>query len=352
MAEPIKVLIVDDSAFNRRNVAGALANHSDIRLVGTAADGEEALRLVSILKPTVITLDLEMPKMDGFTFLRILMSKFPTPVIVFSSYSQRENIFRALELGAFDFISKPDRYLDSEVADVKDTLLSKVVAAHWARHRVQPRPSYESGGNLFAEFRPVEVSRQPPRYLVAVASSTGGPTALMDIFGRLPEKRSLSVLVAQHMPEKFTRTFAERLDRRSHLRVAEAQDGDVVGERMGYVCPGGRCMQLETGTLKSSFKLRVRAPEAGDRYVPSADRLLSSAAQVAGPRCIGLILTGMGDDGVQGARAIQEAGGQVIAESEDTAVVYGMPGAAVRAGVVDHVLPLPEIVEWLCQLGS
>jgi two-component system chemotaxis response regulator CheB len=165
----------------------------------------------------------------------------------------------------------------------------------------------------------------------------------------LPDNAKFAVVIAQHMPDKFTRTFAERLDRRSALRVAEATDYDVVGEGMGFVCPGRQCMELEMPP-KGPLRLRVRAPDERDRYVPSADRLLTSVAYAVGKKAIGVILTGMGDDGVQGARAIVDAGGFVVAESETTAVVYGMPGAAVRAGVATLTLPLTDIGDWISRL--
>jgi len=188
----------------------------------------------------------------------------------------------------------------------------------------------------------------PPRHVVAIASSTGGPSALLEIFGRMPSGGSIAILVAQHMPDKFTRTFAERLDRRGPMRTAEAQDADKVFAMSGFVCPGRQCMELVA--IGSELRLKVAPAGPGDRYVPSADRLLKSVAQAVGPRAIGVILTGMGDDGVEGAKAIREAGGMVIAESQETAVVYGMPSAAVRAGIVSRVLPLQQIGEYLAQL--
>ncbi|MEJ7728126.1 MAG: CheB methylesterase domain-containing protein [Polyangiaceae bacterium] len=195
-----------------------------------------------------------------------------------------------------------------------------------------------------------------PRHLVAIASSTGGPTALLELFTKLPERFAGAMLVAQHMPDKFTRTFAERLDRKGPVRTSEAQDGDPVSLRRGYVCPGKMCMELVQGPgaapgSLADLRVKVAPPQPADRYVPSADRLLKSVAQVAASRAVGIILTGMGDDGVNGARAIRAAGGTVIAESEASAVVYGMPGAAVRAGVVNESLSLPEIVEFLSLLG-
>jgi two-component system chemotaxis response regulator CheB len=196
----------------------------------------------------------------------------------------------------------------------------------------------------------VNVPYVAPRHVIAIASSTGGPSALLEIFGKMPATSAAAILVAQHMPDKFTRTFAERLDKRGPVRTSEAQDGDRVARMTGYVCPGRQCMELTS--FGSELRLQVGAPTSADRYVPSADRLLKSAAAVAGAKCIGVILTGMGDDGVEGAKAIRDAGGTVIAESQETAVVYGMPGAAVRAGVADKVLPLPQIAEFLADLSG
>jgi two-component system chemotaxis response regulator CheB len=347
---PLRVLVVDDSVFNRRSISEILATSTTIEVVGKAADGEEALRLVGALKPDAITLDLEMPRMDGFTFLRILMTKMPTPVIVVSSYSQKENVFKALELGALDFVAKPDRYSDPDLGAIRDELVRKVLLVRSVRRLApaqQRRPS-ESGAARPAEVRP-ETSLAQPRQIIAIASSTGGPSALMEIFARLPTNYTHGVVIAQHMPDKFTRTFAERLDRRSQLRVAEAQERDGLGAGTAFVCPGRQCMELESGPRGIS-RLRVMPPAEQDRYVPSADRLLTSVARVAGRRAVGVILTGMGDDGVVGARAIIDAGGIVVAESESTAVVYGMPGAAVRAGVATLTLPLGEIAELLARL--
>jgi two-component system chemotaxis response regulator CheB len=348
---PIRLLVVDDSAYNRRNIAEIFTNEPSVEVVGKAADGEEALRLATTLKPDVITCDLEMPRMDGFTFLRILMAKQPTPVLVVSSYSQKENVFKALELGALDFIAKPDRQISADAADLKEQILAKVKMVRALRPGALASPmlkrSMPSLAPKIADSAkpPTTV---PPRHVVAIASSTGGPSALLEIFGRMPSGGSIAILVAQHMPDKFTRTFAERLDRRGPMRTAEAQDADKVFAMSGFVCPGRQCMELVA--IGSELRLKVAPAGPGDRYVPSADRLLKSVAQAVGPRAIGVILTGMGDDGVEGAKAIREAGGMVIAESQETAVVYGMPSAAVRAGIVSRVLPLQQIGEYLAQL--
>jgi two-component system chemotaxis response regulator CheB len=343
--------VVDDSVFNRRSISEIFATSPTIEVVGKAADGEEALRLVGALKPDAITLDLEMPRMDGFTFLRILMTKMPTPVIVVSSYSQKENVFKALELGALDFVAKPDRYSDPDLGGIREELVRKVLLVRSVRRLApaqQQKRAADSQTTRTPEARP-DAPVVAPRQIVAIASSTGGPSALMEIFSRLPNNYAHGVVIAQHMPDKFTRTFAERLDRRSQLRVGEAQERDAVGAGTAFVCPGRQCMELETGA-RGNLRLRVMLPGEHDRYVPSADRLLTSVARTVGRRAVGVILTGMGDDGVLGARAIIDAGGIVVAESESTAVVYGMPGSAVRAGVATLTLPLGEIGEFLARL--
>ncbi len=358
---PIRLLVVDDSAYNRRNIAEVFAGSTEVEVVGKAADGEEALRLASLLKPDVITLDLEMPRMDGFTFLRILMTKQPTPVIVVSSYSQKENVFKALELGALDFVAKPTAQIAPDATDLREQILEKVLLVRQLRASFTPPPPMsrrQVSGNFGPDGRPLgpegaasrPVGYLAPKHVVAIASSTGGPSALLEIFGKVPPTSTAAIVVAQHMPDKFTRTFAERLDRRGPLRTAEAADGDRVARLTGFVCPGRQCMEI----VQNGVELRVTIvpPRPEDRYVPSADRLLKSVAQAAGARAVGIILTGMGDDGVEGARAIRDAGGLVVAESQETAVVYGMPGAAVRAGIPQKVLPLPQIAELIAQLPT
>jgi two-component system chemotaxis response regulator CheB len=351
----LRVLVVDDSAYNRRNIGDILASASDIELVGKAGDGEEALRLATTLRPDVITLDLEMPKMDGFTFLRILMSRQPTPVIVVSSYSQKENVFKALELGAVDFVAKPDRQVSPDAHELKEQILSKMQMVR--NLRVPPpkgRPPMASRASFTNEAAPAPVPTSignPPRNVVVIGSSTGGPTALIDIFAKMPARAPTALLVAQHMPDKFTRTFAERLDRKGAMRVTEAQDMDIVSASTGTICPGRQCMEIEAVPGTAEYRVRISAPGAADRYVPSANRLFRSAAIALGHKAIGVVLTGMGDDGVEGAKAIRNAGGTVIAESPETAVVYGMPGAVVRAGVASESLPLSQIADYLANMG-
>jgi two-component system chemotaxis response regulator CheB len=350
----LRVLVVDDSAYNRRNIGDILASASDIELVGKAGDGEEALRLATTLRPDVITLDLEMPRMDGFTFLRILMARQPTPVIVVSSYSQKENVFKALELGAVDFVAKPDRQVSPDAHELKEQILSKMqmirnLRIPQIRTRV-PATARASFTNEAPAPVPLAVPAITPRHIVVIGSSTGGPTALIDIFARMPARAPTALLVAQHMPDKFTRTFAERLDRKGAMRVTEAQDMDVLSASSGTICPGRQCMEIEMIPSRNEYRVRVSAPSASDRYVPSANRLFRSAATALGHKAVGVVLTGMGDDGVEGAKAIRQAGGTVIAESAETAVVYGMPGAVVRAGFASESMPLGQIADYLATL--
>ncbi|NOU28995.1 MAG: chemotaxis-specific protein-glutamate methyltransferase CheB [Polyangiaceae bacterium] len=350
--KPLRLLIVDDSAYNRRLIQGLFAGRSDVTVVGAAADGEEAIRLSSSLEPDVITLDLEMPKMDGFTALRILLAKRQVPIIVVSSYAQRENVFKALELGAIDFVTKATSTIDANAEDLKREILQKVLAVRGAPFRADSRrPSQrrlsDDSGRLPSSEMKVAVAVVPKRVIV-IASSTGGPTALLELVGALPKDFPHALLVAQHMPEKFTRTFAERLGRRGALRGAEAEDRMRVHAASVLVCPGGYSMEI----LRDAGELfvRVARPLPSDRYVPSGDRLLSSAAVAFGKDAVGVVLTGMGDDGLVGARRIREAGGLIVAEAEETAVVYGMPGAVVAEKLANLELPLPKIADFLATL--
>ncbi len=358
MTAPLRVLVVDDSAYNRRNIADILGGNDEVEVVGKAADGEEALRLALQLKPDVITLDLEMPRMDGFTFLRILMARQPTPVIVVSSYSQKENVFKALELGAIDFVAKPEQRYSFD-GPIRREILQKVRLIRSLRPLTyRPLPASTAAVTAPAVRGADSTLRAPQpqlRYLIAIASSTGGPSAVLELISRIPERFTGSLLIAQHMPDKFTKTFAERLDKKGNIRVSEAMDNDPVAARRALVCPGRNCMEVIVGAgggigLQADLRIRLVAPSKSDRYVPSADRLFRSVAEVAGSRAVGIILTGMGDDGTKGARHIIDAGGMVIAESEETAVVYGMPGAAVRAGVVTEILALGAIADYLTTL--
>jgi len=344
----IRVLVIDDSAFSRKAITRMLATSPLVEVVGVARDGEEALRKTFELQPDLITLDLEMPKMDGFTFLRIVMSKRPTPVIVISGRAGEEDVFKALELGAVDFIAKPKPHAVPELVDIEQELIRKV-------HTIRELRIEKVRERLRAQPAPVTRRRADghgtPPGVVVIGSSTGGPAALMQVFGSFPEAPPLAFLVAQHMPEGFTRGFAERLDRLTPLRATEAQGGETPARGTILIAPGGSHLELEaSGT---DIVTRVVRPTPADKYTPSVDRLFQSAAKSFGGNVLAVVLTGMGDDGRKGVEAVKSAGGSIIAESEDTAVIFGMPLQAIRTGVVDQVLPLGEIATAIEQgIGS
>jgi two-component system chemotaxis response regulator CheB len=344
----LRVLVVDDSALNRRTLGELLRSSAGVHVVGTAGDGEQALRMASQLNPDLITLDLEMPRMDGFTFLRLLMTNRPTPVVVISSHSAKDNVFRALELGALDFITKPDALGVEPLKPQLDRMIETVRQLSPAGFGLR-RGLFKQAAEQAATAAAIAGSGMPSP-VVAIAASTGGPSALMELFAALPSSGAGAIAVAQHMPERFTRTFAERLDRQSSFRVREAEHLFELSPHSALICPGGRSLELERRGERLVARVVRRSTE--DRYAPSADRLFSSVARAAGERAVGVVLTGMGDDAAKGVVEIKQAGGRVLCESEATAVVYGMPRVAVQTGCADEVLPLGELVARVRELVS
>jgi len=333
----IRVLVIDDSAFSRQTITRMLQTSPLVEVVGVARDGEEALRKTLELHPDLITLDLEMPRMDGFTFLRLVMSKRPTPVVVVSGRAGDEDAFKALDLGAVDFIAKPTPRASTELQNIQQELIRKVHAIRELRiDKVSERIHSAPPVIATREARQPSVAR-----VVCIGSSTGGPAALMQTLGAFAEPPPCAFLVAQHMPSGFTRGFAERLDRLTPLRAREAAGGEVPEPGCVLVAPGGSHLELET--VNGRVVTRVTSPQPGDKYTPSVDRLFQSAAKHFGSDLLALVLTGMGDDGRRGVTAVKQCGGTVIAESEETAVIFGMPQQAIRTGAVDRVLTLPEI---------
>lgn len=342
MRAKTKVVVVDDSAFYRRTIAEILNQSTDIEVVRTACNGLDAIRVVSDSSPDVITLDLEMPEMDGFTFLRWLMSNRPIPVVVISSRSEAGSVFKALELGAVDFIEKPSKVASLEIVKLSHELISKVNTAasipkdklHIQSNRMTALyanhfPAH-SGGGLFK--------------LVAVGASTGGPSAIQEIIKRLPRDLPAAIIVSQHMPPVFTRYFAERLDKFGILPVKEAADGEGIKSGVVYISPGGRHLKLISDkTDKRAINVSLLQAKEDDKYSPSVDLMMLSAAEVSGSNTIGVLLTGMGSDGKKGIKKIKESGGRTIAESESTAIVFGMPKEAILDGVIDKILPINEI---------
>lgn len=338
---PLTVLIVDDSATNRRALSKLLELAPGLEVVGRASDGEEGLKKALQLKPDVITLDLEMPKMDGYAFLRLLMARAPTPVIVVSSYGHPSDVFKALQLGAFDFVARPGEGDEAGFAAVRAELIEKLRAAKYMRReepkapsRPPSRPPSASSG-----LTPAHVpEKKPATRLVLIGASTGGPPAVQKVIEALIGL-PVCVLVAQHMPARFTQAFAERLDQLLPFRVSEARSGDLVVPGRVYVAPGGE--QLEVEKRGDELVLSVKMTTPADAHAPSVDRLFTSAAKVAPPGSRAVVLTGMGVDGGKGAAALKKAGVEVWAEAESSAVVFGMPEAAIKAGATAR--PLDEL---------
>lgn len=340
--ERVRVLVIDDSAFNRRTIVKMLEALPNVEVVGYACDGEEGLRKVIDLKPDLVTLDLEMPRMDGFTLLRIVMQKQPTPIIVVSSRSNDEDVFKALELGAVEFVPKPSSRVSPILMDIREVLLEKVREVTKANLRtiLERRPPVAMPRHTEPRPpRPTEIPTGDDFPMVVIGSSTGGPPALQTIFSAIQEPISAGFAVAQHMPPDFTRAFADRLNRFSALDIREAADGDTIRPNQVLIAPGG--FNLEVFRRGGEVIAKVTEPKGHQRYIPSADALFNSAAPVFGSRLLGVVLTGMGNDGARGVQAVKDHGGGVLAEDEDSCVVFGMPKEAIATGKVDAIIPLP-----------
>jgi two-component system chemotaxis response regulator CheB len=333
----IRVLVIDDSAFSRQAITRMLETSPLVEVVGVARDGEEALRKTFELQPDLITLDLEMPRMDGFTFLRLVMAKRATPVMVISGRACEDDVFKALELGAVDFIAKPTPRAAPELVNIEQELIRKVHAIRELRiEKVRERLA-----TLPSVTRRVAVGEASPPRVAVIGSSTGGPAALMQVFGAFAEPPPCAFLVAQHMPSGFTEGFAERIGRLTPLCASEARGGETPQKGTVLVAPGGCHLDLET--RGGRVATRVVTGRLEDKYTPSVDRLFESAAKHYGADLLAVVLTGMGDDGRKGVQIVKDCGGSVIAESESTAVIFGMPQQAIRTGAVDLVLPLGDV---------
>jgi two-component system chemotaxis response regulator CheB len=359
--KPIRILVVDDSAFNRQTITAMLEGVPGFQVVGRAGDGEEGLKMAFQLQPDVITLDLEMPKMDGFSFLRLLMARQPTPVIVISGYATRENVFKALELGALDFVAKPSRTITPELRNIAEELLQKVRLVTQLRmvNLVDRAARTRSVGTMSGTFAPPPapvtppMSRKegpaPPR-LVAIGASTGGPPAINRILVNLEPTLPIGIVITQHMPAKFTKAFAERLDRTTPWHVREAEQGDAITAGCVLVAPGSGSLivKREGGSLK----VDILPPQPEDRYVPSVNRMMTSCAAAMQAELCAIVLTGMGGDGGPGIKAVKAAGGRTLAEAPETAVIFGMPQEAIATGAVDDVVALPNIPERIARFAQ
>jgi two-component system chemotaxis response regulator CheB len=345
---PVRVLVVDDSALMRKLIPQMLAADESIEVVGTAVDGNFCLRKIDELKPHVVTLDLEMPGLNGIDTLKEIMRRQPLPVIVFSSHSTEgaSVTMKALGLGAFDFVTKP-KDTSAHMTETARELIGKIKAA--SESKLKPRMR----NGLPPRPEKITPSKTDPSRIVAIGVSTGGPQALEYMLSQLPGDFPGTIVVVQHMPEGFTEMFAKRLDEQSALRVKEAQSGDVLQPGRVLICPGSRHLKVKRLPLGDIAVLSDDARVNGHR--PSVDVLLHSVAEEFKANAIGVLMTGMGDDGAEGLGAIKRAGGLTIAQSEESCVVYGMPKAAIERGYAVRVVSLDAMavtLQSVCRSGA
>jgi two-component system chemotaxis response regulator CheB len=343
--QPIRILIVDDSAFIRYALAKRLDAEPDLTVVGTAYDGIDALHKVAYLQPDVVTLDIEMPRLNGLDTLRQLMAQSPRPVIMLSTLTQEgaRETFQALALGAVDFVPKPTTTI--HVQQVLDTLIDKIRSvAGMPMGRLQRLR--QASARVGVPQPPAHTRSLGRRDVVLViGASTGGPQALQSVVSRLPADLPAALVIVQHMPPQFTATLAERLDAHSAFRIRESDGTETLRVGQGLVAPGGYHLVLHRGGAVSLSSAPPR-----NHVRPSVDVTFESAAASYGSATVAVILTGMGSDGTEGARHIKAAGGFVAAESEETCVVYGMPRSAANAGLVDALVPLGDMAETATRL--
>lgn len=344
MKPRIKVLVVDDSALMRKLIPLILERDPDIEVVGTAMDGAFALRKITELQPDVVTLDLEMPRMDGIETLRMIMRHAPRPVIVFSTHSREGaySTFKALALGAIDFVPKPKDAASGHLDPIAFQLIEKI--------KVAKRASGIKKAPLEAEPPAPPTKRKSsaviaPNRVIAIGVSTGGPNALQYLLAQIPADFPAAVVIVQHMPEGFTDMFARRLDECCSLDIQEAKSGDLLIAGRVLICPGNRHMMVRRMPRGEMIVLSDSPPINGHR--PSVDVLFHSVAQEFGLTAVGLLMTGMGEDGAEGLGAIKAAGGMTIAQSEESCVVSGMPRAAILKGYAHKVLPLENLGSYL-----
>ncbi len=340
----IKVLIVDDSVFMRQILKDILKTDDSLDVIGIAKDGKEAVELIPKLKPDVVTLDVEMPNMNGIEVLRWIMKNYPLPVVMVSALTHKgsQATIEALELGAVDFVGKPSGSVSMDLGDKSPEILTKVKTAAGAnlttlkmtRKPMAPTPAPA----------PLNIKRRGQK-IVAIGTSTGGPKALSEVIPMLPANLAAGVVIVQHMPAGFTNSLAQRLNQASALEVYEAKAGDKVTQGKVLIAPGGFHLSVEKG---GAIHLNEDPPIHGLR--PTVDIMMESVARNFKQNVIGVVLTGMGTDGAEGMKLIKEHNGQTIAEHESTCTIYGMPKAVVEGGLADLVVPLPKVAGKIVEL--
>jgi two-component system chemotaxis response regulator CheB len=341
----IRVLTVDDSALMRQVLATLLAKDPGIEVIGSAPDPYIAREKIKAMSPDVLTLDVEMPKMDGITFLEKLMKGHPMPVIMVSSLTEAgcQTTLRALELGAVDFITKPKIDLREGMEEVAQDLIGKIKAAAVANVKREALGVRREAKPLTPHSLPLTSGRamlKTTDTIIAIGSSTGGTEAVKDVLMSLPPNTP-PILITQHMPERFTKTWADRMNSLCRISVKEAEDGDSVLPGHALVAPGNYHMALVRSGAR--YSVRINQDDPVNRHRPSVDVMFESVAQYAGGNAVGVILTGMGGDGAKGLLAMKQAGASTIAQDEASCVVFGMPKEAIKLGGVDKVVPLTDI---------
>jgi len=355
----IKVILIDDSAVVRQVNKETLEKEADIEVVAACADPLFALDKMKTVWPDVIVTDIEMPRMDGLTFLKKIMAEHPTPTVICSSLAEKgaAATMEALAAGALSIITKPKMGVKQFLQESGNDIVSAVRAAARANmRRVQPsaalnaglRPKLTADAVLAAQAASTRAMAETTDKVVAIGTSTGGTQALEAVLTRLP-RTTTGIVVVQHMPEKFTGMFAERLNSLCALEVREAQDGDRVLPGRALIAPGGRHMMLKRSGAQ--YYVEVKDGPVVNRHKPSVDVLFRSVAQVAGRNALGVIMTGMGDDGARGMKEMHDAGAQTVAEDESTCVVFGMPKVAIDMGGVDKIVPLDRIPNEIIAYG-
>ena len=360
-AVTIEVVVVDDSAFMRRAIQKMIEKESDLRVVGTASSGEEGIAMAERLRPDVITMDVEMPGMGGLEAARAIVERRGPPIIMVSALTREgaETTLRALEIGAVDFIPKPDSAL-IDIVNVQRDLVEKL--RHFGARSAYMRTIAPRRAARPAPVAPPPATAPPPPArapfsgapartfaCVAIGTSTGGPVALSQILPKLPASFPLPIVVVQHMPPGFTRPLAERLDSASKIAVVEGTEGMPLVPGTAIIAPAGKQLRLRRSGL-GVITVTLAGETERSLHVPSVDAMAASVGETYGSASLGVILTGMGHDGVSGLRVIKERGGYVLGQDEASSVVYGMPRAAAVAGLVDRVIPLEDVARALCEL--
>lgn len=346
-----KVIVVDDSAFMRKLITEFLSSHPELEVVATARNGKDAIEKISKLKPAVITMDVEMPEMDGLDAVNYIMKYMPTPIVMLSSLTGpgAETTLQAMEMGAVDFVKKPSGTISLDLHRIKDELIEKVLAA--SKANLQPAvatlPASAIKQQVMDRKLPAAGNKKKRinhKSVVVMGTSTGGPRALQQVLTRLPASLGAPVLIVQHMPAGFTKSLAQRLDSLSAICVKEAEDGEAIQAGTAYICPGG--FHLKVKELGSALFISLDQSPPVNGHRPAVDVMFESASQLSGLDKVAVIMTGMGSDGANGLIKLKEAGNvQAIAESEESCVVFGMPRAAIATRLVDCTVSVEQIAE-------